>query len=210
MAKLKAKRKKLDPTREKQIRAQIDGYAKRPKDFRTDPTRLMRDPKTGLILAPSNDDYGTPERRGHDTVEIEGEKAQAHARVVTATVLDTMLHRKELDFDKKEGDHHRLWLAGDRLRRDFHMAGMEPRVISTLTQLPAGKGELSDNAIDARRRIKLAGQAVGPVLEPILVHVVCHDQPATRWGKRRGWRADLEAMTLFRAALQALAFHYGY
>ncbi|MDY0882293.1 DUF6456 domain-containing protein [Dongia soli] len=209
MGKLKANLKAIEKSARKKIRKDIRSYAIKPSDVVTDPAVILRD-RAGVAIAVSNDDFGTTERRQHGEVKIEKENSDTHARVMTATVLDTMLNRRELDFDKESGDHQRLWLAGDQLRRDFHIAGMQPRVVSTLMQLPAGKGEMSDMAIDARRRIMLAGRAVGPVLEPILVHVICHDLPAKHYGRGRGLRAEIANITMFRAAIATLAYHYGY
>jgi len=209
MSKLRAKRRNIDPARRKSIREQINGYAKKPSQFKTDPSHLLRDRKTGLVIAPSNDDFGTKERRAHDRVELEGDKTKPHARVTTATLLDTMRNRKNLAFEK-DGDHERLWNAGDRLRADFYLAGMEPRVISTLNDLPGGKGEMSDRAIAARQRMASALAAVGPLLAPILQHVVCDDKPISEWSRKRGRQAEIVSMTLFKAAIETLAHHYGY
>jgi len=190
------------------VKEQIKTYAKSPKSMRKDPAHLMRD-KGGVIVAASNDDYGPRERHRHDVVEKEGEQAQAHARIVTATQLDTMRSRKNLGLEKDD-DQQRLWNAGDRLRSDFYLAGMQPRVISTLTPLPGGKGEMSDRMIGARARFNQAVAAVGPVLAPILTHVVCDDQPVNTWMRKSGRHSETIAMTLFKAAIATLAHHYGY
>ena len=199
----------LSGKRLQEVKEQIKTYAKSPKGMRKDPAHLMRD-RAGVIVAASNDDYGPKERHRHDVVEKEGEAAQAHVRIVTATVLDTMKSRKNLGFDKDE-DQQRLWNAGDRLRSDFYLAGMQPRVISTLTPLPGGgKGEMSNRMVDARNRFNAALNAVGPVLSPILLHVVCHDQPVNSFLKRKGSQSETVASTLFKAALATLTHHYGY
>lgn len=208
MATLKAK---LQKKKRKAVRKQIATYEGRvltPKNVIKDPARIMRDPKTGAMIAASNDDIGTRERRAHDLVEIEG-TGQPHARVVTATQLDTLLARKNLAFEK-DGDHQRLWLAGDQLRKDFYLAGMQPRVISTLSDAPGGEGEVTDRMIAARRRYQKALAQIGPILSPILVHVICDDQPINGWGKKRGRDQKTISMTLFKAALETLALYYGY
>ncbi|TXH34050.1 MAG: hypothetical protein E6Q98_19955 [Rhodospirillaceae bacterium] len=209
MGKLKANLKAIEKQARKKIRKDIRSYAIKPGDVVTDPAVILRD-REGVAVAVSNDDFGTTERRQHDTVKIVNEgKPEIHARVTTVTPLDTMLNRKQLAWEK-DGDHQRLWMAGDHLRRDFYLAGMQPRIISTLSPLPSGKGEISDRAIGARRRYQQAIDAVGPILSPVLIHVVCDDLPVNTWSKRGGRRDEIISMTLFKAALETLAHYYGY
>lgn len=206
MSKLKAK---LPRKQRRAIRKQIAGYAIRGADLVKDPALLLRDPKTGVMIAASNDDVGTGERRAHDVIEREG-TGQPHARVVTASQLDTMLSRKNLAFDKDD-DHQRLWHAGDQLRRDWYKAGKQPRIISVLSDAPKGKGEITDEMIDAGRRCDAALAAVGPILSPVLVHVICDDRPiADAMRNKRSGHEKMVAMTLFKAALATLAIYYRY
>jgi hypothetical protein len=108
--------------------------------------------------------------------------------------------------------------AGERLRSDFHHAGLAPRVTSTWDGLAAtgrtrraGPGDaqsLRDSVLGARQRLRRALDAVGPELAGVLVDVCCHLKGLEAAEDARGWPARSGKVVLL-LALSRLARHYG-
>ncbi|KQT54264.1 hypothetical protein ASG43_01170 [Aureimonas sp. Leaf454] len=106
-------------------------------------------------------------------------------------------------------------VAGERLRADFTRAGLTPGVTQRWDGTP-GKGrggscggaDLSDMAIDAKRRVDAAVTAVGPELSGILLDVCCFLKGLEIVERERQWPAR-SAKLLLKAGLGALARHYG-
>nr|WP_242507931.1 DUF6456 domain-containing protein [Rhodothalassium salexigens] len=90
--------------------------------------------------------------------------------------------------------------AGDRLRTDFDLAGLTPRVTGSYAPLPPSRGrrpapragDPTDRQIDARRRYQRALDAMGPGLADIAVRVCCYlegleaAERALHWPVRSG------------------------
>lgn len=108
--------------------------------------------------------------------------------------------------------------AGERLRKDFHLAQMEPRVTmswtvtsstgSGRTRGPSDPIAITDRALAARDRVNRALAAVGPELAGILVDVCCCFQGLESTEKRAGWPRR-SAKVILLLALTRLARHYG-
>lgn len=103
--------------------------------------------------------------------------------------------------------------AGERLRADFHFAGLSPQVTANWDLgAPAGgspTGErLTDRMLDARHRVARALAAVGPDLSGLLLDVCCFLRGIGDVEKRCGW-PDRSAKVVLRIALRQLARHYG-
>ncbi len=102
--------------------------------------------------------------------------------------------------------------AGNELRTDFLVSRSTPGITARYAEaLDPG----ADSAIDlvnmAHSETHAALAAVGPVLSPCLVHVICMGQTASSWMERQGVtgkRAKTEGMTQLRLGLNALAIHY--
>ncbi|MEJ2116477.1 MAG: DUF6456 domain-containing protein [Alphaproteobacteria bacterium] len=107
--------------------------------------------------------------------------------------------------------------AGERLRADFHFAGLTARVTANWnpaasTKRTGGGGNdlaaLTDNVMAARQRVVRALAAVGPELSGVLVDVCCHlkgleeAERAEKWPQRSG-------KVVLQIALTRLARHYG-
>lgn len=108
--------------------------------------------------------------------------------------------------------------AGERLRRDFTLAGMDTRVttdwsLAMTADSGGGRGgrdpaDASDRALAARQRLASALHAAGPGLSDILVAVCCQLQGLEdaernfRWPRRAG-------KLVLQIALDRLAAHYG-
>jgi hypothetical protein len=109
-------------------------------------------------------------------------------------------------------------MAAERLRRDFELAQLQPRVTANWSASvatrrrngeAAGLGHLTDMAMAARRRFDGAMRAVGPELSGVLVDVCCFLKGLEIVERERQWPAR-SAKLVLRLALDSLARHYGY
>ncbi len=105
--------------------------------------------------------------------------------------------------------------AGERLREDFEMAHMGPRVAQNWDRFltSAARGGFSDNApaegpSAAQARVSAALSALGPGLADIAFRVCCFLDGLEKAEKRLGWSARSGKVVL-RIALQRLDQHYG-
>ncbi|MBM3490306.1 MAG: hypothetical protein FJX68_07625 [Alphaproteobacteria bacterium] len=129
-------------------------------------------------------------------------------RNLTGNPLDRYRQRGNLS--------ERQWRAGDRLRADHFLAGLELRVVQSYSlgssgdagwQMPAGERQAA-----ARERLRRALLAAGPRLSAILIAVACQERPAGGIGGevgRSGRNAEVAGMTLLTLALDVLADQYG-
>jgi Domain of unknown function (DUF6456) len=106
-------------------------------------------------------------------------------------------------------------LASERLRRDFHLAQLGPRLTMRWDPLPSVRrgGSGSDSGpsggqIAARQRFDAAVAACGPGLSDVLWRVVCMGEGLGTAEQALGWpvRAGKLVLTL---ALDRLVGHYG-
>lgn len=105
--------------------------------------------------------------------------------------------------------------AGERLRRDFTFAQLEPRVTSswnperrTGPSAFAGSAEISDRVIAAKQRFYHALDRVGPGLGDVLVEVCCHLTGLAEAERKLDWPVRSGKIVL-AIALDQLARHYG-
>lgn len=116
----------------------------------------------------------------------------------------------------------RAWLdepqfrAGERLRRDFERAGLQPRISANWEASVASGGrgggglaEIGDFALDARRRIEAAIATLEPSLAGAALDICCFLKGLEQVERERGWPAR-SAKLMLRAALSILASHYGF
>jgi hypothetical protein len=105
--------------------------------------------------------------------------------------------------------------AGERLRRDFTLAQLTPRLGVDLS-VPIVLGQrgaksdsnLSDTVLDAERRFGRAMAAVGPGLSDILFDVCCHLSRLEEIENAKDWPRR-SAKVVLDIALERLARHYG-
>ncbi|MGK2873775.1 MAG: DUF6456 domain-containing protein [Alphaproteobacteria bacterium] len=108
--------------------------------------------------------------------------------------------------------------AGERLREDFTLANLAPRV-TAMWGMPinhAGRGGggggdpacMNDTMIAAKDRLWAALDAVGPDLGGVLLQVCCHLNGLTQTERNLGWPARAGKVVL-GIALDRLAAHYG-
>lgn len=119
--------------------------------------------------------------------------------------------------------HGRTWLddaafeAGERLRRDFSLAHMEQKVTASWDPTAGaarGRGgagdkvELSDGALDARRRLDAALASLDADLAGVTLDVCCFLKGLETVERERRW-PPRSAKLMLRTALNGLARHYG-
>lgn len=103
--------------------------------------------------------------------------------------------------------------AGEQLRRDFTIAGLEPGVTMRWDATPRGQGAgtAGDNQsvarIDAHRRFSAAIDAVGSGLADICWRVVCAGEPMPGAERALGWPSR-SGRIILALALDRLADHY--
>jgi hypothetical protein len=110
--------------------------------------------------------------------------------------------------------------AGERLRVDFTVAQLEPRVTQSWNAgvAPGSRGrsgrrpdslEVSETALAAKQRFLRALDAVGPELSGILVEVCCMSRGLEAAERNLGW-PQRSAKLVLQIALTQLARHYGF
>jgi Domain of unknown function (DUF6456) len=102
--------------------------------------------------------------------------------------------------------------AGEKLRRDFTLGQLGPRMGVDLSRAVIGGGggqeHVSDIALAARQRFNHALAAVGPGLSDLLFDVCCHLTALESAETQRGW-AKRSGRVVLKIALDRLAAHYG-
>ena len=107
--------------------------------------------------------------------------------------------------------------AGERLRADFTLGQMSPRVTADWSGVPAGgdrrstmrdPAEIADHALAARERVARALEAAGPGLSGILFRVCCHLEGLEAAERGFGWPKRSGKLVL-QIALDRLVRHYG-
>lgn len=105
--------------------------------------------------------------------------------------------------------------AGERLRADFEMAGLGPRITRAYDAPPIAKGaraapdlpDPTEAQIDARRRLDRACAAMGPGLSDIALRVCCFLEGLEAAERALGWPVRSGKLVL-GLALDRLADHY--
>lgn len=107
--------------------------------------------------------------------------------------------------------------AGEKLRQDFYFGQLQQRVTANWDPTNAakrGKGsrggmaDISDSAIDSRRRMQNALESVGPDLAGLLTDICCHLKGLETVERERRW-PPRSAKLMLRTGLDLLARHYG-
>ena len=105
--------------------------------------------------------------------------------------------------------------AGEKLRRDFTLAQLMPRLgvdYSAATVLgrrgQKNEGEFTDMVIAAKQRFANAMRAVGPGLSDLLFDVCCHLRGLEDAERANAWPSR-SARVVLAIALDRLADHYG-
>lgn len=105
--------------------------------------------------------------------------------------------------------------AGERLRSDFTLAQLTPRVTSNWSS-PAARGrggnvqgDFTDRVIAARQRLRRAIEEAGPEFSGLLMDVCCFLHGLEDAERMRGWPAR-SAKIVLQLGLDRLARHYGF
>jgi hypothetical protein len=104
--------------------------------------------------------------------------------------------------------------AGERLRRDFTIAGLMPRLAADLTApIASSRGGAKsepfvEKMIAAKQRFRLAMSAAGPGLSDLLFDVCCHLRGLESVESLNEWPTR-SAKVVLQIALDRLATHYG-
>lgn len=107
----------------------------------------------------------------------------------------------------------RQYAAGEQLRRDFTIAGLEPGVTMRWDAVPRAQGgRASDDSrpvarIDAHRRFSAAIDAVGSGLADICWRVICAGEAMPGAERALGWPSR-SGRIILGLALDRLADHY--
>jgi Domain of unknown function (DUF6456) len=107
------------------------------------------------------------------------------------------------------------FIAAERLRRDFTLAQLAPRLTVDLSALVvAGRrgaqhGEISDIALAARQRFSRAVTALGAGLSDVAIDVCCFLKELDAADSTCGW-SQSASLVVLRLALDRLAAHYGF
>ncbi|WP_099865136.1 DUF6456 domain-containing protein [Pararhizobium haloflavum] len=148
-----------------------------------------------------------------ETREVAGAKATVSVNL-NESPLASLARLKSRDGDPYLDED--AFMAGERLRRDFSFAALQPRISSNWeagVSATKGKspaiGDLTDHAIAARDRVSAALGAVGPELSGVLLDICCFLKGLETVERERQWPVRSGKLML-RTALNALSRHYGY
>lgn len=161
-----------------------------------------------------NDGFAAQHQDQAAVVEGFGEEARA----ITVNMAESplaALRRRRLP-DGNSAIDAAEFAAGERLRSDFERAHLMPRVTADWSSVArnrvdrtsSGRADLSDVALDARRRVEAALEAVGPDFGGLLIDFCCFLIGIEELERTRRWPAR-SAKLVLRLALASLARHYG-
>lgn len=155
--------------------------------------------KNKAKVSESVDVLPTPERGQHNRIETQETRKAGKLvrRVVDGTSLDYYLRHKIITLEQHD--------AGTRLYSLWRQAGLEQRITSRLSDMPAGTGDgmASERAAHAFTDIKKLHREMGGHLYAIAADIACHNLMATEWAEKNG-KSKRAAPDLMRLALDAL------
>lgn len=169
------------------------------------------DAMTGFAEAPTP--FGEQHRTwGHRDIKEQGAKKPRRVRVNLAESPVTMLARKK-GRDGKAFLSHELVDAAERLREDFELAQLGPRVTQNWEKFITGsdRGNFGSGtgggSAAAQKRLGEALTALGSGLADIVMRCCCFLEGLESAEKRMGWSARSGKIVL-RIALLRLRQHY--
>jgi hypothetical protein len=106
--------------------------------------------------------------------------------------------------------------AGERLRKDFERGQLQPKISASLqgsvgTAARSGfsnANDIADFAIDARKRVGMAIDKLGPELSGVTIDICCFLKGLEHVERERRW-PPRSAKLMLKTALSLLARHYG-
>lgn len=110
---------------------------------------------------------------------------------------------------------HNEFQAGERLRSDFEKAQLSPKISAHWDASVTGKNraggsgnDISDFALDAKKRLEKSIAALGPELSGVTLDVCCFLKGLEIVEREKGW-PPRSAKLLLKTALSVLVRHYG-
>ena len=160
-------------------------------------------------MAASDDDRFSRRHQLRARRLIKGPDGKEHLVVVNQAESPLARLRQRNFIDAVQFD------AGERLRRDFTIARIAPRLgidlgapIIRKARGQQGAPLLSDTVLAAKQRFSAAMRAVGPGLNALLFDVCCHLRGLEEAERAKGWPLR-SAKVVLGIALDRLADHYG-
>lgn len=176
-------------------------------------TKAGRGALSGFMAEAENRASGFADAQAGFDIEDEDEVAPRRMRYSMAESPLIALARRK-DRDGTRFISYDMVRAGERLREDFELSQMGPRVTQDwdgfLTGATSGggpRGGPARGAEAARARVEGALRDLGPGLGDIALRCCCHLEGLERAEQRMGWSARSGKIVL-RIALQRLKRHY--
>lgn len=106
--------------------------------------------------------------------------------------------------------------AGERLRKDFERGQLQPKISASLqgsmgnakNAQASSSSDIADFAMDARKRVGLAVDKLGPELSGVTLDICCFLKGLEIVERERRW-PPRSAKLMLKTALSLLAKHYG-
>jgi Domain of unknown function (DUF6456) len=142
---------------------------------------------------------------------VENNETRSVTRLSVESPIDYLASRKDKNGVPMLGKAE--WIAGDRLRTDFTRANMLPAIGMRWGEPIRSSGRAggsvtpTDAALDAKKRVDKALEAVGPEFSGLLIDVCCFLKGLEQVEMERGW-PQRSAKLMVRAGLSILARHY--
>ena len=169
-----------------------------------------------LLATDTRDAFGDQHRdiEERDETDVAGRRTGTRIRYNMAESPLALLARRR-DKDGRAFLSDRMVLAGERLREDFELAQMGPRVAQNWDRFLtsgdrgafAGDGGLAEGPKAARDRVLAALADLGPGLGDVVLRCCCFLEGLETMERRMGWSARSGKIVL-RIALQRLCKHY--
>lgn len=161
------------------------------------------------------EDFGS-QHRSRKEVRVDDAILGAHLATANADESPLAWLRRRKGRDGRPMISAEEFAGGERLRADYTRGQLMPRVTANWTAAVAsarrsdagGNVDLTEAALEARRRVNRALNAVGPEFGGLLVDFCCFLKGLEDIERDRLWPAR-SAKVVLRLALAALARHYG-
>lgn len=130
--------------------------------------------------------------------------------------LDWLRERRDREGNPMISDEE--FSAGERLRKDFLRAHLQPRLTTSWSGVPNDRrrraapgadGEVAATSAEAQARVRRALAAVGTEHANILLDVCCLEAGLGHVERKAGW-PQRSGKIVLQMALRELARHYGY
>ena len=172
---------------------------------------LVRETDDGLVVTAGGLRWlegGDPRLAQHQELEtrlIKDDYGREHYVVVNAAESPLSLVRRRGWISAQQFE------AGEKLRRDYTIGGLTPRMGVDYAAPVGGRSfraDLADTVVAARQRFNQALKAAGPGLSEVLFDVCCYLTALEDCEQRHGWPRG-SAKVVLGLALDRLASHYG-